>query len=168
VIDTWHRSLWPSYRGKVFLPLSLEFEPQHTCLSPSQCLACLLGLQGIQLVRGLVVVRVSWPGHPGLPKKKSDRYMTHNTILHRSYRANYSQIHTICFLIFPRMLQWQKRNKNDYEIYVYLRTCLHEYKILGPKYTRTLVCDEPCIERLRCSLLFSQGLASMIKIFTFQ
>jgi hypothetical protein len=105
---------------------------------------------------------------PRVTKKKSDRYMTHNTILHRSYRANYSQIHTICFLIFPRMLQWQKRNKNDYEIYVYLRTCLHEYKILGPKYTRTLVCDEPCIERLRCSLLFSQGLASMIKIFTFQ
>jgi len=30
----------------------------------------LLGLQGVQWVRGLVVVRVNWPGHPGLPKKR--------------------------------------------------------------------------------------------------
>jgi len=27
-------------------------------------------LQDVQWARGLVVVRVSWPGHPGLPKKK--------------------------------------------------------------------------------------------------
>jgi len=70
VIDTWHRGLWPSGRGKVSLPLSPGFESQCTCLSLPRCLTCLLGLQGIQWVRGLVVVRVSWPGHPGLPKKK--------------------------------------------------------------------------------------------------
>jgi len=31
---------------------------------------CLLNLQGVQWIRELVVVRVSWPGHPGLKKKK--------------------------------------------------------------------------------------------------
>jgi hypothetical protein len=121
------------------------------------------GLAGYSVGPGISCGARKLTRTPRVTKKKSDRYMTHNTILHRSYRANYSQIHTICFLIFPWMLQWQKRNKNDYEIYVYLRTCLHEYKILGPKYTRTLVCDEPCIERLRCSLLFSQGLLVWLK-----
>jgi hypothetical protein len=69
-----HRGLWPSGRGKVFLSLSPGFEPQRARLSPPRCLTCLLGLQGIQWVRGLVVVRVSWLGHPGL-KKKKDSYI---------------------------------------------------------------------------------------------
>ena len=55
---------------EVSLPLSPGFESQCARLSPPRCLTCLLGLQGVQWVRGLVVVRVSWPGHPGLPKKK--------------------------------------------------------------------------------------------------
>jgi hypothetical protein len=57
-------------RGKVSLSLSLEFESQRAHLSPPRCLTCLLGLQGVQWIRGLIVVRVSWPGYPGLPKKK--------------------------------------------------------------------------------------------------
>jgi len=52
------------------LPLSPGFERAR--LSSPRCLTCLLGLQGVQWVRGLVVVRVSWPGHPGLPKKKKN------------------------------------------------------------------------------------------------
>ena len=71
--DFMHRGLWPSGRGKVFLLLSSGFEPQRACLSLPRCLTCLLGLQGIQWVRGLVVVRVSWPKHPGLLKKKNKR-----------------------------------------------------------------------------------------------
>ena len=51
------------------MPLSPGFERAR--LSSPRCLTCLLGLQGVQWVRGLVVVRVSWPGHPGLPKKKN-------------------------------------------------------------------------------------------------
>jgi len=54
------------------LPLSPGVEPQRARLSPPQCLTCLLGLQGVQWVRELVVVRVSWSGHPGLPKNKRD------------------------------------------------------------------------------------------------
>ena len=55
------------------MPLSPGFEPQRARLSPPRCLTCLLGLQGVQWVRGLVVVRVSWPGHPGLQKKKKKK-----------------------------------------------------------------------------------------------
>ena len=65
-----HRGLWPSSRGKVSLSLSPRFESQRARLSPSRCLTCLLGLQGIQWIQGLVVVHVSWPEHPKLPKKK--------------------------------------------------------------------------------------------------
>jgi len=74
--DFMHRGLWPSGRGKVSLLLSSGFEPQRACLSLPRCLTCLLGLQGIHWVRGLVVVRVSWPKHPGLLKKKTkeDRF----------------------------------------------------------------------------------------------
>jgi hypothetical protein len=32
----------------------------------------LLGLQDIQWIRGLVMVRVSWPGHPELKKKEKN------------------------------------------------------------------------------------------------
>jgi len=49
-----------------------EFKPQRARLSPPQCLTCLLGLQGVQWVRELVVARVSWPEHPGLSKKKEE------------------------------------------------------------------------------------------------
>jgi len=65
-----HRGLWPSGPGSVSLSLHLGFKPQRVCLSHPRCLTCLLGLQGIQWVRGLVVVCVSWPGHPGLSKNK--------------------------------------------------------------------------------------------------
>jgi len=46
------------------------FEPSCVYLLSSRCLTCLLGLQDVQWVRGLVMVRVSWPGHSGLLKKK--------------------------------------------------------------------------------------------------
>jgi len=52
------------------MPLSPGFESWHARLSPPGCFTCLLGLQGVQWIQGLVVVRVSWPGHPGLQKKK--------------------------------------------------------------------------------------------------
>ena len=71
--------MWPSGRGKV----SSEFESQHARLSPPRCLTCLLGLQGVQWVRGLVVVRVSWPGHPGLKKKKRTAMNTCHLFLHK-------------------------------------------------------------------------------------
>jgi len=65
-----HRGFWPSGRGKVSLPLSPGFESQRARLSPPRCLTCLLGLQGVQWIRGLVVMGVSWSGHPRLKKKK--------------------------------------------------------------------------------------------------
>jgi len=82
-----HQGLWPSGRGKVSLPLSPGFEPQRARLSPPRCLTCLLGLQGVQWVRELVVVRVSWLGHPGLPKKKKNpcSKLLLNITLHLSY-----------------------------------------------------------------------------------
>jgi hypothetical protein len=52
------------------MPLSPGFESRHARLSLPGCFTCLLGLQGVQWIQGLVVVRVSWPGHPGLQKKK--------------------------------------------------------------------------------------------------
>jgi hypothetical protein len=49
-----------------------EFKPQRARLSPPWCLTYLLGLQGVQWIRELVVMRVSWPGHPGLSKEKEE------------------------------------------------------------------------------------------------
>ena len=60
-----HGDLWPSGLDKNFLSLHSRFKSQPY-LSFPWCLICLLGLQGIQWVRELVVVCVSWPEHPGL------------------------------------------------------------------------------------------------------
>jgi hypothetical protein len=49
-----------------------RFEPQRVCLSPPRCLTCLLRLQGVQWIQGLVMVCVSWSGHPELKKKKKE------------------------------------------------------------------------------------------------
>jgi hypothetical protein len=65
-----HWGLWPRGRGKVSLPLSPGFESQCACLLSPWCFTCLLGLQGVQWVWKLVVVRVNWPGHLRLKKKK--------------------------------------------------------------------------------------------------
>jgi hypothetical protein len=48
-----------SSKDKVFLSLLFGFESQRACLSSPWCLICLLGLQGVQWVRGLVVVHVN-------------------------------------------------------------------------------------------------------------
>jgi hypothetical protein len=45
------------------------FDPFYTCMSSSRCFICPLSLHGVQWIRGLVVVHVSWPGYPGLKKK---------------------------------------------------------------------------------------------------
>jgi hypothetical protein len=74
-----HRGLWPSDLDRVSLPLYSEFKSQRARLSSSRCLTCLLGLQGVHWVWGLVVVLVSWPGHPGLSKKKK------NALYHQIY-----------------------------------------------------------------------------------
>jgi hypothetical protein len=55
------------------LPMCPEFEPSLVRLSPPRCLTCLLGLQDVQWVWGLVVVRISWPGHSELSKKKEKK-----------------------------------------------------------------------------------------------
>jgi hypothetical protein len=52
------------------MPLSPGFESRHAHLSLPGCFTCLLSLQGVQWIQELVVVRVNWPGHPGLKKKK--------------------------------------------------------------------------------------------------
>jgi hypothetical protein len=52
------------------LLLLLGFESSCARLSPPRCLTCPLGLQDVQWVVGLVVVRTSWPGHPRKSKKK--------------------------------------------------------------------------------------------------
>ena len=65
-----HRGLWPSDFGRVSLSLYYEFKSQRAYLLFSRCLTCLLGLQSVQWVWGLVVVLISWPEHPGLSKKK--------------------------------------------------------------------------------------------------
>jgi len=41
----------------------------------------LLGLQGVQWVWRLVVVRVSWSGHPRLPKKNGNKEPSINLLL---------------------------------------------------------------------------------------
>jgi hypothetical protein len=46
------------------------FKPQRACLLPPQCFIYLLGLQGVQWVQELIVVRASWHGHLELYKKK--------------------------------------------------------------------------------------------------
>jgi hypothetical protein len=85
-----HRGLWPSDRSKIFLSLSPGFESQCACLSPPWYLTCLLGLQGVQWIRGLVVVRVSWPRHHGLPKKKKKKRKKGHWGLIKSVRCAYS------------------------------------------------------------------------------
>jgi len=95
VVTQSHRGLWPSGRGKVgrgkvSLSLSPGFEPQRARLSSPRCFTCLLGLQGVQWVRELVVVRVSWPEHPGLPKKKKKSSCTANFIL-QTISSNYER-----------------------------------------------------------------------------
>jgi hypothetical protein len=67
-----HRGLWPSNFGRVSLLMYSEFKSQRARLSSSRCLTCLLGLQGVQWVWGLVVVLVSWTGHPRLYIYKKD------------------------------------------------------------------------------------------------
>ena len=58
-----------------FLSLYSKFESQCACLSLSRCLTCLLGLQGVQWIWELVVVRVRWFWHLGLYiYKKSKRW----------------------------------------------------------------------------------------------
>jgi hypothetical protein len=58
-----------------FLFLFSEFEPQRAYLSPPRCFTCLLGLQGIQWIQRLVVVRLNWLGRPSLKKKYNDIIM---------------------------------------------------------------------------------------------
>ena len=62
-----HRGLWPSGRGKVSLPLS-----PRACTPVTPMVSYLpTGLAGCSVGPGLVVVRVSWLGHPELKKKDS-------------------------------------------------------------------------------------------------
>jgi hypothetical protein len=60
---------WPSGKRDLFPSSAFGFDPLYACLLPPRCLICHLGLQGVQSVRELVVMRVSWLGHPGLKKK---------------------------------------------------------------------------------------------------
>jgi hypothetical protein len=46
------------------------FEYEYARLLLLLCFIYLLGLQSVQWIRELIVVRVNWPEHPGLPKKK--------------------------------------------------------------------------------------------------
>jgi len=55
------------------LSMCSRFEPLHVRLLLLWCLTCLLGLQDVLWVWELVVVRVSWPGHPGFSKKKQKK-----------------------------------------------------------------------------------------------
>jgi hypothetical protein len=61
-----------------------------TRLSPPRCLTCLLGLQGVQWIRGLVVVRVSWPGHPRLYKKKVFKKKKKPSKSYKDEKSSYS------------------------------------------------------------------------------
>jgi len=69
-----HWGSWPGGRRGLSPPAAPGFESSCARLSPPRCLTCPLGLQGVQWVVGLVVVRASWPGHPRKsPKKKKNR-----------------------------------------------------------------------------------------------
>ena len=43
-----------------------------------------MGLQGVQWIRGLIVVRVNWPGHLGLKKKKIANQVTWTAVMAQS------------------------------------------------------------------------------------
>jgi len=58
-----HLGSWPDGGRGLFSPAAPGFESLFACLSSPRCFTCLLGLQGVQLIVGLVVVRASWPGH---------------------------------------------------------------------------------------------------------
>ena len=62
---------------KSFFFLYFRFESQRTYLSSPWCLTNLLGLQGVQWIWELVVVRVSWPGHLGYKKKNQLFFLIH-------------------------------------------------------------------------------------------
>jgi len=62
---------WPNGHGRdLFFFSASRFDFFYARMSPSRYLTCLLILQGVQWIRGLVVMHVSWPGQPGLSKKK--------------------------------------------------------------------------------------------------
>jgi len=63
-----HLRLWPNDERDLFPFSAPGFKLYCARLSPPRCLTCLLGLQDVQWARWLVVVRLSWPGHRGLPK----------------------------------------------------------------------------------------------------
>jgi hypothetical protein len=67
-----HRGFWPNGLGRVSMPLSPGFKSQRARLSPPRCLTCLLSLQGFQWVWGIVVVPISWSGHPELSKNNNN------------------------------------------------------------------------------------------------
>jgi len=60
-----HFRSWSGGRGGLFLFSVFGFEFYCVCLSSLWCLTCLLSLQDVQWAMELVVVRASWPGHPG-------------------------------------------------------------------------------------------------------
>jgi hypothetical protein len=53
----------PAVKRIFFLFFLFGFEPPCTHLSSPRCLICSLSLRDVQWTVGLVVVRISWPGH---------------------------------------------------------------------------------------------------------
>jgi hypothetical protein len=64
------------------LSLHSRLEPLYARLLSPRCFTCLLNLQGVQWVRELVVVRVSWPGHPGLSNNNNNnKYIVSSSLI---------------------------------------------------------------------------------------
>jgi hypothetical protein len=112
------------------LPLPPGFESQRACLSPPRCLTCLLGLQGVQWVRGLVLVRVSWPGHPGLQKnkKKVDKNSPHAINYHTSQLLMMNCMLCANFVMNHFLLEFLTCVRMHKECFVKLNYLLKLYK----------------------------------------
>jgi hypothetical protein len=106
-----HWGSWPGGRKGLSPPAVPGFESSCARLSPSRCLTCPLGLQGVQWAVGLVVVRASWPGHPRKSKKKK-RTWNHffNCIIKIDSEHRYLNFFFFLFIYLYSNMINQKKN----------------------------------------------------------
>lgn len=96
-----------------FPSLPPEFKFQHIYLLFLRYFIYLLGLQGIEWIQKLIVVCMSWPGHPGYQKKKKDGL----NIL-SFFKKKFINSCSVRWLFFQIIFTWKYILKN----YFYINT----------------------------------------------